>query len=539
MKACWLAALFVLVAGGLALCAPADPSLLSNPDFALDKDGDRWPDDWPRVQGASWENENGTRFLRLRAERPGQMIMLYRQVILPSPPPPALEIRLRLRTTDIRHGKENWMTSQVIGHFKDKAEKILKPEPESPHFAGTSDGWVEYHYAVTVPRRAHLFEFMPCLFQPASGTLDLAECAVFPATAYLVPSPPPIVPSETIVPAKGAVLPPELHVAGNQLQTAAGKPIWLQGLCVDSLEWSGAGENILKSIPVAVDEWKANVIRLPVREDFWCGRGPWQNDRGMAYRKIVDGAVEACAARGAYLVLDLHRFGAPTPAHIEFWRDAATRYKNHPAVLFELLNEPHDLSWKVWRDGGPLGSPAAKDAAPADDPDPEESTPGMQALVDTVRATGARNVVIAGTLDWSYDVSGVINGFALRERAGGNGIVYSTHIYPWKKGWQDAFLAASEQVPLFVGEVGCPADWKGFQFIPEEQRTERLGPGCPWPTDVLGVIQKHRLNWTGFSFHPTCGPNAISDWQYTPTPYWGTFVKEALAGKVFETKTLR
>ena len=37
----------------------------------------------------------------------------------------------------------------------------------------------------------------------------------------------------------------------TQLQTADGKVVWLQGLCLDSLEWSGKGEHIEQSIPVA------------------------------------------------------------------------------------------------------------------------------------------------------------------------------------------------------------------------------------------------------------------------------------------------
>jgi endoglucanase len=32
---------------------------------------------------------------------------------------------------------------------------------------------------------------------------------------------------------------------------------------------------------------------------------------------------------------------------------------------------------------------------------------------------------------------------------------------------------------------------------------------------------------------------AILDWQYTPTPYWGAFVKDALSGKQFELKKMR
>ena len=28
------------------------------------------------------------------------------------------------------------------------------------------------------------------------------------------------------------------------------------------------------------------------------------------------------------------------------------RYANNPLVLFELYNEPHDVSWDIWRNGG-------------------------------------------------------------------------------------------------------------------------------------------------------------------------------------------
>ncbi|MGD0094569.1 MAG: glycoside hydrolase family 5 protein, partial [Planctomycetota bacterium] len=138
-------------------------------------------------------------------------------------------------------------------------------------------------------------------------------------------------------------------------------------------------------------------------------------------------------------------------------------------------------------------------------------------------------------LDRGYDLSGVAKDFALRERAGGNGIMYSSHIYPWKSDWQGHTLAAAEKYPVFVGEVGCPPDYSGFQFIPPAQRYPLEG----WPEDALALLQKHKLHWTGFSFHPRCGPMVILDWNYTPTPYWGVFVKDALAGKQFELKKMR
>ncbi len=520
------------------------PSLLSNGTFDTDSSGAGWPDGWSHPAGGSWEKEGDARFLRLRSSKPGETVLVYRLLALPSPPPPALEIRLRVRYADIKRGKNAWFDGRVISHFKNTEGKVVKPEPSAPAFTGTSKGWVDKSYIVQVPATARSLELMPCLFQAESGTLDLARLEIFPATAEQLPKPEPVIPSATVTAATPAALPQALRVAGPQLLTKDGKPVWLQGLCVDSLEWAASGEKILTSIPVATEQWKANIIRLPVREHFWFGRGPWQKkgEGGMAYRKLVDAAIEAAAARGAYVALDLHRFGAPMAKDVEFWKDAAIRYKNHPAVLFELFNEPHGISWKIWRDGGSLKSAANKNtdvnAAENAEQDEGEISTGMQALLDAIRATGARNIVIAGGLDWGYDLSGVVKDFPLQEREGGSGIVYSSHIYPWKKDWQGKTLDAAAKYPVFIGEVGCPPDWKGFPFIPESGRTEDLTKP-DWAQDMIGLIQKHKLHWTAFSFHPKSAPMVILDWEYTPTPYWGAFVKEALAGKLYEIKKMR
>jgi len=140
--------------------------------------------------------------------------------------------------------------------------------------------------------------------------------------------------------------------------------------------------------------------------------------------------------------------------------------------------------------------------------------------------------VIVGGLDWSYDISGVLKGFALDDN-GGNGIVYSTHVYPWKSKWQSKFIDVAAKYPLFMGEVGAPLE--RFSFIPPERHEDPY----TWSPDMLAVIQKYKINWTAWAFHPRAGPAMLADWDYTPTPFWGAFAKRALAGEQFQLKRMR
>ena len=533
--------------------AKAPAGLLPNGDFEADTDDDGWPDGWPREQATRRQVEQGNHFLRIQPDKPGQMICVYRSLPV-QPDWKALELTFRVRHEGVKRGKELWHDARIILDFKDAAGGKLKPGPRHPNFTGTSDGWQTRTERFLVPEGAKTFELMPSMFGAAAGTLDVDDfrlSAIAPRDVDQAPSAPAKPPARKpepapAVPVRGTRPPPaELHVAGNRLVTPDGKEAWLQGLSVPSLEWSARGESVPRSIATAVETWKANVIRLPVSEARWFGRGDDQKQRpdaAEAYRRNVDQAIEAAETRGAWLVLDLHGFRAPTEQTVAFWQDAAARYKDRPAVLMGLFNEPHDMSWTLWRDGGELPekpkAPApAENAANAENAEhakklPVQKTPGMQRLIDAVRAAGAKNVVVVGGLDWGYDLSGVVGGFALSD-AGGNGIVYDSHIYPWKRDWAGKVLTAAAKHPILVGETGCEPE--RMPFIPPEAHEDPY----TWAPDMIALIQKHRLNWTAWSFHPSARPRVIQDWSYTPTPFWGAFVRAALLGARFELRRER
>src|SRR5947207_674401 len=64
---------------------------------------------------------------------------------------------------------------------------------------------------------------------------------------------------------------------------------------------------------------------------------------------------------------------------LAFWTSVASVFKSDPAVLFDLYNEPHDVSWSCWRNG--CTSPGWQ-------------TAGMQSLVTAVRSTRATQPII-------------------------------------------------------------------------------------------------------------------------------------------------
>ena len=82
--------------------------------------------------------------------------------------------------------------------------------------------------------------------------------------------------------------------------------------------------------------------------------------------------VDLCAGQGCYVVLDLHwsdagEWGKQIGQHVmpdqnsmEFWKSCASTYKNHPAIIFDLYNEPHDVSWDVWSNGGQVTEKASR-----------------------------------------------------------------------------------------------------------------------------------------------------------------------------------
>ncbi len=296
------------------------------------------------------------------------------------------------------------------------------------------------------------------------------------------------------------------------------------------MEWTSDGEgHIISTVKTAIRDWHANTIRLPLSQDRWFGKTSEQDDKGKYYRILVRQVVDAVRATGCYVILDLHWSDAgewgknigqhfmPDENSVSFWKDVAAAYQNHPCVLFNLYNEPHNVGWDIWLKGGQVTEKATRKT-----PIKTYRAVGMQTLLETVRSTGANNVVIVGGLDWAYDFTGILEGRQLSDPQG-NGVLYDNHAYPFKgdtvERWVARIETAARKLPIMIGEFG--AETRGGPIDPKDEN---------WVRQVLQALEDHKWSWTAWDMHPGAGPRLISDFSCTPTPGFGKWVKQALDG---------
>ncbi len=199
------------------------------------------------------------------------------------------------------------------------------------------------------------------------------------------------------------IAPGGYYVDGNTICTAAGQAHLFHGVDRPSLEWTTTGLHLSISDFQQMAAWNANVVRIALNQDFWLAASPLHD---AAYAGRVDEAIGWAEGAGIDVILDLHWsdrgvLGSCADAcqqrmadinSLTFWSEVAARYKDDGRVLFELYNEPHNVTWPVWKSGG----------LTVDD----YEAVGMQQLYAAVRATGAQNLVIVGGLDWAYDLWG-------------------------------------------------------------------------------------------------------------------------------------
>jgi len=329
---------------------------------------------------------------------------------------------------------------------------------------------------------------------------------------------------------------PRLITSGNRiLQSETMNPIVLRGVNRSGLEYSVPGpEGFLAAAGISQSEveeivygWRARIIRIPLNQAWALNGCAGQSSEN--YLTALDQVIEWAASFGAYTILDLQWLDAatvyghtpdgranyvpplPNPDTIALWAMLGQRYKHEPAVIFDLLNEPHD---PLHDDENPrflIDKSGQPYEAIVQSVGPEEWLPWASRLTNEIRRVHPESLILVSGLDWGYDLRTV-------DLDVGN-VVYATHVYPHRprRDWRRAFGRRASTAPVFV------AEWGG-----------RDGD-LKWGARLTSVMNDLDLGWTAWSWADR--PHLVANAQaadYQPTKF-GSLVRSQLHASVWNT----
>jgi hypothetical protein len=321
--------------------------------------------------------------------------------------------------------------------------------------------------------------------------------------------------------AAAATPPPAISVAGNHLINGAGQPVRLLGVnrsdtvypCIQG--WGLFDGPSDAASAAAIASWNTNAVRLQLNEDCWLnvnmGTSPYG---GAVYQNAIVNYVSLLHQYGLYVILSLAwnapgtnpAFGQQVMADADhapaFWTSVAGTFRSDPAVLFDLYNEPHDVSWACWRDG--TGCPVSWPVA------------GMQTLVSAVRTAGAPQPILLAGAAWATDLTQWLQ---YQPTDPTNALVASVHAYniTWCVTiacWNSYLLPVVQQVPVVSGELGENDCAHGFIDL------------------FMGWADANGVSYLGFDWRTSggcgTGPLLIAAFDGTPTNF-GTGLRDHLA----------
>lgn len=361
---------------------------------------------------------------------------------------------------------------------------------------------------------------------PTSFKLNGTSCntAVEPS-----PTPEPTDPAESG--------PPVLRASGNKLVDAGGATRRLLGVNRSGGEFMCVQGRGIFDGPVddasvkAIADWKANTVRIPLNEECWLGLSNIDPAyAGANYINAVKDLVAKVKAHGMTPVVELHwthgqytgNSAGCSDVHAScqkpmpdmqytpsFWASVANTFKNDRTVAFDLFNEPYPdratstttQAWQCWRDGGSC-------------PGIGYEVAGMQDLVDSVRGTGATNLILAGGIAYSNDLS---QWLTYRPVDPAGNLAAAWHVYNFntcadESCWNSTLAPVAAQVPLVAGEIGENTCAHGF-----------IDQVMKW-FDSHGLSY---LGWTWNTWDCSSGPSLISSYDGTPTAF-GTGLRDHL-----------
>jgi len=237
-------------------------------------------------------------------------------------------------------------------------------------------------------------------------------------------NPPPGLEDTTVVQMHGL-----LQQSGNKIVDKNNEPVSFAG---NSFFWSNdnwGGERYYNAEVVSwlKHDWEATIVRAAMGVEDPGGYLDNKTENKNRVKTIVDAAID----KGIYVIIDWHSHHAEdnTNEAALFFEEMANLYGEYDNVIYEIYNEPLDISWSTI------------------------IKPYAISIIATIRSIDPDNLIVVGTPEWSQRVDLA----AADPITGYSNIAYTLHFYTvHHQQWlRDRASAALESgIALFVTEWG-------------------------------------------------------------------------------------
>ncbi len=286
----------------------------------------------------------------------------------------------------------------------------------------------------------------------------------------------------------------KLQVDGSQLLDENGNPVALHGMSLFWSQWGGKYYNP-SCIKWLVEEWKCTVIRASLGIN---GHDDGYLTSPETELSKIYSVIDACIDEGIYVIIDWHDHQAEnhTAAAVEFFKIIADKYGDKPNIIYEIYNEPLQVSWD------------------------DVVKPYAEEVISGIREFDPDNLITVGTPTWSQDVDKPVS-----SPIDDPNVAYTLHFYTsthkeWLRTRSANAMAAG--IPLFVTEFGF-SEANGNGIIDPVEKTAWI--------NFLDTNNLSWCNWSLFDKDETSaalipGANTTGGWDDSMISESGKLVRE-------------
>lgn len=286
----------------------------------------------------------------------------------------------------------------------------------------------------------------------------------------------------------------QLRVDGNRIVSEDGEPVILRGMSLYWSQWKPEYYNE-DCIEWLKEDWKCTVVRAAMAVDA----GGYLQNPEEEKNKVYD-VVEACIDLGLYVIIDWHDHEAENHEEeaVAFFSEMAEYYADEPNVIYEIFNEPLQVSWT------------------------DVVKPYSEAVIEAIRVYDPDNIIIAGTPSWCQEVTAPVS-----DPLDYDNIVYALHYYAtthiqWLR--SRSATALSNGLALFVSEFGtCEYTGDGVINYTENEAwfdfmEENMISWCNW--SIADLTE------TSAALHP--GASGTGGWSEEDLKESGAYIRDLI-----------